>query len=231
MNNLILPATKSFIFYKLMIGAVVACAVSYSAGTAGAATVVDDTGVIQGVGHVSTTNNFNSIGVDFFWTLTPVTEFMNFTVTTAADIFFIGYSNGDSPISTIDSHQVSQFTLDILAGVNGLATSRLNQSDTNCVGAAAPIAGSCQYITSATSAGGLTGIADRPDLIGSLFSIAAGSYRIGFYEDDRPSSGTASFSIVTNLNPPPAVPLPASLPLLAAGFGILRILGRRRKTA
>jgi hypothetical protein len=204
----------------------VAGAIACSAGAASAVTVFDDSGVIQGAGSVNLNNNFVIINLEFNWTETAFTGFLNFTTTEASEIFFVGYNDGGI-VATGPLDQISAITVDLLDGVNGLAVSRLNENDASCSTTVAPITGICQFVTSTTAVGGSTGAADRSDMGVPLFGLAPGSYRIGFHEDELPSSGSASFKISTGTTD---IPLPASFALILSGLGFLGYASCRKVT-
>lgn len=229
MKNCIPASTARATISKFVAGAFVAGTMAFGAGTASALTLTDNSGILQGVGSVNTSNDFTTIDVDFNWTATPSTQFLNFTITEVTDLFFTDYVSGDSIVSTLNFNQSSEISLDLLDAVNGVAASRLNETDTPCANATAPISGGCQLITSATSTGGSTGDADRPDWLTPLFdNLAAGSYRLGFFESNQPLSGSASFAITTAPSVS-AVPVPAALPLFGTGLAIMGFIGWRKK--
>ena len=213
---------------KFIAGTVVVGAMALSAGSASAITLNDGSGVLQGAGSVNTsTLSPEILEVDFNWTATSVTQFVDFTVTTLADLFFDEYVNGDDPISTAIFNQSSSITLDRLDMVGGDLTERLNTNQATCANAAAPIGGvgGCQLITSETSVGGVTAMASRPSVAPLFADLAAGSYRLGFHEVNRPSSGTASFTVVSEVT---NVPLPAGIALFLSGLGLLGFVSRRK---
>lgn len=79
MKNIFFGSTAGAALSKLMIGAVVAGTLAFGAGTASAVTLVDGSGILQGVGSVNTSNDLTTISVDFNWTQTGVTSFLDFT--------------------------------------------------------------------------------------------------------------------------------------------------------
>ncbi len=213
---------------KFIAGTVVAGAMALSAGSASAITVLDSSAVLQGAGAVNTSVvSLETLRVDFNWTATSVTQFVDFTVTTLADLFFDDYVIGDDAIGTDDFDQTSSLTLDRLDIVSGVSTERLNTNQTSCDNAAAPIggAGGCQLITSETSVGGVTATASRPAMVPLFADLAAGSYRLGFHEANRPLTGTAAFAVVSNVA---NVPLPAGIALFISGLGLLGFVSRRK---
>ncbi|MEQ9639061.1 MAG: PEP-CTERM sorting domain-containing protein [Alphaproteobacteria bacterium] len=192
---------------------VLAATFALNSAPALAALVHEDSSTAGG----SVSGNF----LDVEWESTPTTVVIDFTAHQLFDFFLNDYQMGPGS-STSD---VSGYTLDILDGPSGTATSRLTNDTNFCSGADAPVSdfsGNCSLITATGNSGSNADSAAKPgDLL--FADLGEGFYRLGFFDSSSPPEGTARFELV-------AVPAPASLPLFAAalaltGFGVWR---RRR---
>ena len=135
---------------------------------ASAAVVIDATGTPQGVGTVGTVGGGSSlVGVEFDWSGTPVTQFVEFTTDNGFDILFSSFvSNGGNS-------DVSGLVVDRLDSVNG--DTRLTTDTNACTNAAAPVAGQCNFFAPNGANSGNASGALKPG--STVFSnLASGSY-------------------------------------------------------
>ena len=161
------------------------------------------------------------------WTTTPTTVYISFTVDAAFDFSLADYDLGSSGSST----DVSGYTLDILDGPDGTATTRLTTMGVFCSagsGGTFPVSafgGVCDLVTATGNGGNANAnAAAKPGDV--LFAgLGAGSYRFGFFDSSSPPDGSASFAITAV-----PVPAPATLALLGAGL-LMGGLGLRRRAA
>ncbi len=187
-----------------------AAAAILAASSAQAASFSFDT-VLEGTGTIAGDSGTGTITAA--WTATKFTAAIDFIVSNSFDFSFLSYSGSGS--------DQSGFTLDLLDGF-GDAVTRYTTSSTACASSAAPVAGSCQLIGSTATSGRIA-----PDAGASLFGeLAAGVYRLGFYESATPATGYASFGI-SEIESASQVPLPAAAPLLVAALAGLGFMRRR----
>ena len=140
---------------------------------------------------------------------TPASGFVKFSVTSAFDLIFENYV----PEGGVET------TGFILFDSNGTYYA----TGADCSNASLEaIAGVCGTMAGEESAA-VPAAAFTPDKDNPIFRLSAGTYYIGFYEDDRPTRGGASFRTIE-------VPLPAGGLLLLTALGGAAMVRRRRKS-
>ncbi len=150
--------------------------------------------------------------VDFGWSATKASAWVEFTTTRTFDLFFDDYSSSDTADRSA-AFLVNKTTLD-----------RIVNMPTTCSQTSAAvlpeIQGDCNFIGAVGNP-----IAYDPSSVDPLYeNVAAGTYYLGFYEAAQPSSGVINFSIAE-------VPLPAGGLLLFGALGGLAALRKRKKAA
>ena len=195
---------------KFIAGALVTGAMAFGATSASAVTFNEVSSSSDASGTVSFVDNGATATIEFDWVTTAFNAFVEFTSTSNFNLFFDAYETADI------SSDVSGIRL---IGPGDVTISR---TDLTCSGAALPLQGSCQLVTSGDNSGGLADVADKPDGTTPLFAdLASGTYTLAFVESNDPSAGTATFSVA-------AIPLPAPIALLLGGLGILGFASRRK---
>ena len=169
-----------------------------------AATTVSDSQIVAGTGELTSTNGFG-----FDWDSTPFSAYFDFTVDRDFRLSLVRYG-ADNVVSSTEH---SGFIVDFF---DGGSTTRLT-TDKNCGSAAGMLAGTCNWVTSSG-----TDAAQPGDTL--FANLAAGDYRLGFFDSENPSSGYAEF----NVSP---VPLPAAGFMLMGAFGGFAFLRRRKAAA
>tara|TARA_R110002110_G_scaffold415748_1_gene654837 strand:+ start:74036 stop:74584 length:549 start_codon:yes stop_codon:yes gene_type:complete len=150
------------------------------------------------------------------WQAAPFGAYMNFTSTDAFDLALLDY------MPSAQNSDVSGYILSLLDAPAGNELTRFTTNFNFCSAAGIQGGGLCNLVTGAANSGGNANSAAQPgDLL--FANLAAGSYRLGFYESATPAAGSVQFGITT------AVPAPASLLLLGAGLLALGL--SRRKAA
>ena len=139
---------------------------------------------------------------------TPASGFVKFSVTHTFDLIFENYV----PESGVET------TGFILYDTEGTYYA----TGADCSGASLKaVAGICGTMAGEKSEADPVA-SFTPDKDNPIFRLSAGTYYIGFYEDDRPGRGGASFRTVE-------VPLPAGGLLLLTALGGAAMIRRRRK--
>lgn len=161
----------------------------------------------DGANAVSTGGTGNQATVTFNWDTPSFSAYQDFSSDTTFDLFLTDYE---------PSVGRSQFVLISLDGPGFLYTDqRGGCTDAEVI---AEIQGRCANIGETASN------LDYMESVTAIFmDLAAGSYRIGFYEDETPVEGSAAFTIVSAS----AVPLPAGGALLLAALGGAGLFRRR----
>ncbi|EAQ03229.1 isopropylmalate isomerase large subunit [Pseudooceanicola batsensis HTCC2597] len=200
-------------FFSLLAGV----SAAFLATQAGAAVVSATTEVQQGGGDVTVSPLGSTVDFSFDpGSNTPFTATAMFTSDTAFSLSLTAYdANGNN-------NDVSGYTLDLLDGV-GDFVSRWTTDTTNCGSSVSPVSdgsGFCNLVAATGATGGQAAGAAKPGA--TLFAnLAAGQYRLGFYDSSTPDEGTITFTYS-------AVPLPAGAALFLSALGGLGLLRRRK---
>ncbi|GGB19674.1 VPLPA-CTERM sorting domain-containing protein [Allosediminivita pacifica] len=189
--------------YRILTAAALSAAAL--AAPVSAATTVTGSQIELGSGELTDTN-----GLGFDWDTTPFSAFFDFTVDRDFSLSLVNYSADNVAVTG----ERSGFTLDFF---NGGSSTRLTTDTDNCDDAGAGIAGQCNMVTQNGS-----NAAQPGDTL--FYNLAAGNYRLGFYDSETPSAGYAEF----NVSP---VPLPAAGFMLMGAFGGFAFLRRRKAAA
>ncbi|MEO0679942.1 MAG: hypothetical protein AAF192_05955 [Pseudomonadota bacterium] len=210
-----------------LLAAVAASAALLFAPSAEAVTV-DGSDSAQGTINISDSGPASDHSVVFDWSSTPVEAWYNFTSATAFDLFFTAYEA--SSLGSNDRSAVYVQELTGPAGDSGDQSAATVVSTLTTANAGATITTNSPLVFSGVQATIITGAggqaaAIKPDAATPLFAdLAAGSYRIGIFDNLTPQSAQASFRIS-------AIPLPpAALGLLAA-FGLAAAVRRVGRAA
>lgn len=190
-------------------------------GSAASALSITNAGATTTMGFTTNFGTPKSLTVDFDWANVSFGgseggAFIDFTTNTQTVVSFDSYAPDG------DTGKISKWVMfDITAGTKAITDAG---ATTGCWSVPLPeLRGFCNRITGATT----TGVEDvlRPVPGKTVFSFGPGTYRLGLFENFKPATGTASFTVT-------AVPLPASgLMLIGAlgGIGGLAARSRRKK--
>lgn len=123
----------------------------------------------------------------------PNTQWVDFTSATSFDVFYLSY------VVSTGSGDVSGLVLETLDSPAGSAVSRLTIETSACTSADSPVTGTCNFISSSATASANSPVLEPSAVTPAFLELAAGSYRIGLYESENPSSGTISFEILADM--------------------------------
>jgi len=155
--------------------------------------------------------------ITFTWSESPFSAYQDFRVGKNFSLYFTNYQTDRDPNAR------SGFTLDSFNSDGNLVKRYTNDTAFCSEANLSQVAGNCNLIT------GIDGNANanEPDdelEYAPLFALESGDYRLGLYESDYPSQGSAEFTIS-------AVPLPAGGVLLLTALGGMGLARRKRKAA
>ena len=199
----------------LMAAAVAAMSLPMAAGAA--TTINNFPGSMNGGGYAAGLSTGTEAKISFGWAGgddgegdgSPASGFVKFTVTNAFDLIFENYVPEGG----------TETTGFILFDTNG--TYYATGSDCSSEEVLEAIRGQCGTMAGEASLAA-PAAAFTPDKDNPIFRLAAGTYYIGFYEDDKPERGGADFRTIE-------VPLPAGGLLLLTALGGAAMIRRRRK--